>query len=416
MFDERRQTAFYYQHDPSRPASSLSDNGITAIVEDRAGRFWVGTANGLNRFDPQTGTFRQYTHNPDDSNSLSHSYISRLHEGHNRALWIGTNDGLNKLVLETDEKTGKERATITRYYPDSVSPNTTSDNWISAIYEDRHNIVWIGTREGLTEFDQNTGALTNYRHAAADPHSLSYNNVWSIYEDSSGVLWVGTADLLDKLDRASKAFEHFDPFTESPGYGVGGLLEDAPGNLWFYTSRGLATFHRQTGSFRHYDVLDGLQSNTFTRNAHHKSRRGEMFYGGKNGFNVFFPEEIQDNPYVPPVVFTNFRLLNQPIPPQNGNVPLSITIGWSPNGTDGKPILQKSISETKEIVLAYQDNSFSIEFSALDFIAPTTTACGTNKALCSKSSSRRRRGEPGGRTRFMLAPSAACFMAFAAMI
>jgi hypothetical protein len=93
-------------------------------------------------------------------------------------------------------------------------------------------------------------------------------------------------------------------------------------------------------------VRDGLQSREFNGGAHYKSRSGEFFFGGINGFNAFFPREIRDNTYIPPVVLTAFSKLNREV------------------------IFDKPISEVKEIQLSHSDYVFAFEFAALDYTAP----------------------------------------------
>lgn len=133
---------------------------------------------------------------------------------------------------------------------------------------------------------------------------------------------------------------------------IHGILEDNDGNLWLSTHKGLSKFDPINETFRNYDVNDGLQSNEFNGGAYFKSpRTGEMFFGGVNGFNSFFPENIIDNSYVPPIVITDFQLSNKSIP--TGKLPLT-----------------KAITETEEIMLSYQDRVFSFEFAALHFACP----------------------------------------------
>jgi len=112
-------------------------------------------------------------------------------------------------------------------------------------------------------------------------------------------------------------------------------------------------FDPQTDSFRNYTKIDGLQSNTFyPYSAYSKSMSGQMFFGGPNGFNAFYPDQIVDNPHPPPVLITDFQLANKPVP-----------IG-------AESVLQKSILKTDEIVLSYQDRVLSFEIAVLNYQAP----------------------------------------------
>ena len=132
-----------------------------------------------------------------------------------------------------------------------------------------------------------------------------------------------------------------------------GILEDKKGRLWLSTANGLSRFDPQTDSFRNYTESDGLQSNTFyPYSAYSKSMSGQMFFGGPNGFNAFYPDQIVDNPHPPPVLITDFQLANQPVP-----------IG-------GDSVLKKSILETDKLVLSYRDRVFSFEFAVLNYRAP----------------------------------------------
>jgi signal transduction histidine kinase/CheY-like chemotaxis protein len=158
---------------------------------------------------------------------------------------------------------------------------------------------------------------------------------------------------IDKFDRQNDLFTHYTTKNGLPSDSIWGILEDEQGRLWLSTANGLSRFDPRTESFRNYTVNDGLQSNTFHYySAYSKSRSGEMFFGGPNGFSAFYPDQIVDNPYPPPVLITDFQLANKPVP----------------IGADS--ILQKSILETDKLVLSYRDRVFSFEFAALNYRAP----------------------------------------------
>jgi PAS domain S-box-containing protein len=144
----------------------------------------------------------------------------------------------------------------------------------------------------------------------------------------------------------------FTRYTENQGLrssGIMGILEDKAGRLWLSTKQGISQFDPRTETFRNYDVSDGLQGDEFTTGACLEGINGEMFFGGSKGLNMFFPENIRDNPYVPPVVITSFKLFNKPVP-----------IG-------AQSVLTKAISYIDCLTLAYQDNVFTFEFAALSY-------------------------------------------------
>ena len=182
---------------------------------------------------------------------------------------------------------------------------------------------------------------------------MGNNAVVTIYEDQTGTFWIGTLGGVDKFDRRNGQFTHYTSKDGLSSDTVYGILGDEQGRLWLSTANGLSRFDPRTESFRNYDVSDGLQSNSFLYySAYAKSRSGEMFFGGSNGFNAFYPDQIVDNPHPPPVLITDFQLANKPVP----------------IGADS--VLQKSILETDNLVLSYRDRVFSFELAVLNYRAP----------------------------------------------
>jgi signal transduction histidine kinase/CheY-like chemotaxis protein/streptogramin lyase len=259
---------------------------------------------------------------------------------------------LNRFDRETEQ--------FTRYQHDPADPGTLSHNQVTTIYEDRSGVLWIGTMGGLNKFDRQTEQFTHYQHDPDDPNSLAVNAVFSLYEDRRGRFWIGTmGGGLDKLDRENDQFIHYTVKNGLSSNTVWGILEEdaspdeEDGNLWLSTTWGLSRFNPQTETFRNYDVSDGLQSNSFLPvSAYLKSNSGEMFFGGANGFNAFYPEQIVDNRQISPIVITDFQLANKPVPIGGGSV------------------LQESIIETDHLVLSYLDRVFSFEFAVLNYRAP----------------------------------------------
>ncbi len=327
-----------YQNNPG-DSSSLSNNDIRAILEDRNGNLWIGTEyGGLNRFNPHTEIFFHYQHDDSDPGSLSSDRVFAIYEDHLGRLWIGTQEGgLNLLDQDTE--------TFTSYRHDENDPFSLSNNDIRAIYEDHTGILWIGTLGGVNLFDEQTNRFTNYQHDPGNPLSLSSDFVASIFKDSEGTIWIGTfGGGLNRFDRVAQSFTHFTEKDGLPDNTVYGILEGSDGTLWLSTNKGLSNFDPRRESFRNYSISDGLQGNQFNPGAFFQSRNGELFFGGTQGFNAFFPEQVTDNPIPPPVVITAFEIFNQPI--------------------------QTDLPANETIQLSYRDSYISFEFAALDYNAP----------------------------------------------
>ncbi len=347
-FDRQTERFTQYLHGPSDPIN-LSNDNLTAVYEDRQGLIWIGTRGmGLIKFDPDTERTAIYSYDDTKPHSLSHDSVVNIYEDRTGTLWIGTyGGGLNALDRETEQ--------FTRYQHDPADPHTLSNNVVLSVSEDRAGTLWVGTiGGGLNKFNRETGEFTHYLHDPSDPNSLSNDAVMSIYEDRTGTLWIGTARGLNKFDRQNNRFSsHY-----TTNYGLSndticGILEDEKGELWLSTQKGLSRFDPRKESFRNYTVSDGLQSDTFfLYSAPSKSRSGEMFFGGSNGFNAFYPNEIVDNLTPPPVLITDFQLSNKPVP----------------IGADS--VLKKSILDINNLVLSYRDRVFSFEFVALNYRAP----------------------------------------------
>ncbi|MBL0712715.1 MAG: response regulator, partial [Desulfosarcina sp.] len=345
--DRQTESFTHYLNKPTDPVN-LSKDSITVIYRDGQGLIWIGTkGTGLIKYDPDTGDATRYMFDENDPHSLSHNSVVSICEDRTGILWIGTyGGGLNAFDRDTE--------LFTHYQHDKADPNSLSDNVATKIFEDQMGVMWVGTlTAGLNKFDRQTGTFTRYRQDVTDPRSLASDTVDTIYEDQAGNLWIGTGGGLDKFDRRNgRVSRNYSMKDGLPSDTIIAILEDEQGRLWLHTHKGLVRFDLRTESIRIYTVSDGLQSDSIHfYAAYSQSPSGEMFFGGPNGFNAFYPEKITDNLAPPSVLITDFQLANKPVP----------------IGDDS--VLQKSILETDELVLSYLDNVFSFEFAALNYRA-----------------------------------------------
>lgn len=350
-FDREKDLFTHYKHNSYDPFS-INDNRVFAICEDSTGVLWVGTnGKGLNGFDRKYEIFVHFTHDPKNPHSLSDNRIRDMLIDRAGYLWIATNGGgINKFNLETEK--------FTRYQNNPQDSFSIKSDRTYCIYEDRAGDLWIGTfGGGLNKFDRKTERFTHYMTDTNNVNSISKDFVLAVYEDSKGYLWIGTVGGgLNKFDRPKGTFTRFTTKDGLPDNLIYDILEDSTGNLWMSTNRGLSKFNPETGKFKNYDIRDGLQSNEFNTGTGHKNKRGEMFFGGVNGFNIFHPDSIKNNIYIPSIVITEFQIFNTPVP-----------VGKM---TDGRSVLSKPITETKSLTLSYKDNVITFGFAALHFVYP----------------------------------------------
>ena len=315
---------------------------VAGIYKDARGYLWLGGwGSGLDRFDERTGQFKHYGHKPDDSNSLISDSVNTIYGDRDGHIWVGQLYGLSRLDPITEQ--------FTNYRLDPSNP-TWNGSSVYSIYQDRSGTVWLGTAGGaLVRIDDKTETLVNNPPDSRQSHKLNGGAITAIHEDRAGAMWVGAWDGLYRYNRENGTFIRY---TENQGLsssGIMGILEDKTGRLWLSTKHGISRFDPQTEAFRNYDVSDGLQGDEFSAGACAQGLDGEMFFGGGNGFNAFFPENVRDNPYVPPIVITSFKIFNKPVP-----------IGT-------KSLLTKAISYINGLTLSYRENVFSFEFAALSY-------------------------------------------------
>jgi signal transduction histidine kinase/ligand-binding sensor domain-containing protein/DNA-binding response OmpR family regulator len=345
--DRKTNKYTHYVHDPS-DSKSLSSNSVISLELDSHGDLWVGTwEGGLNRLDKKTGIFHRYYNDPNDPKSIGSNYVFSIFEDSAGKLWVSAfYEGLDLYDRATDS--------FIHYKRDVSNPRAIGHNRVFTMFEDSKKNMWIGTEGGglihMEKDERDQPIFTSYRYNPNDPTSLSSNLINAIYEDTRHNLWIGTWAGLNKFDYQTKTFKAFrkeDGLADNVVYGI---IEDGDGNFWVSTNQGISKFDPVNNHVENYNTADGLQAQEFIRGSFLKSKSGEFFFGGVNGFNSFYPNEITDNPNIPPVYITNFWIYNDLVKPGLADSPLAL-----------------NITETDEIILPYTQNEFTFEFAALNY-------------------------------------------------
>ena len=259
----------------SNDSNSISNNFITALTEDSKGNIWVGTNGGLNCYNREKDIFSHYKH--DSGNSISGDLISCITEDHEGNLWIGTTKtGLDVLNTKTKVFTHQSPA----------------DDKISAVYEDAARNIWIGSYGGgLLLYNRQQHSFTKFTYNAANPYSISNNKVFRIFGDSKNRLWIGTdgggLNLFDYSTKNFRRYQHNPRNSNSlPADAVYSIGEDDKGDLWIGTENGgLSIFSPSTGAFNNYlhDDMDNYSLSNNSLYTTYKDRKGNMWIGTFSG-------------------------------------------------------------------------------------------------------------------------------------
>ena len=330
-----------YRRTPDQ-SNGISDNHIRSITEDKLGNIWIGTySGGLNRIDRAGQKVETFYNEPGNSNSLSANQVLDIYVESEKEIWVATfGGGLNKLTFAENTSGVPE---FKSYKNDPSDRHSLSDDRVYCILKDSKENFWIGTYGGgLNKFDSEKGIFEVVSLDTQSSQSAFNDKILSLHESSNGMLWIGTSgNGLNQFDPTANSVINFSLAQGLTSSVVYGILEDSNSNLWLSTDDGIFLFNSSTEKFAQFGIEDGVQSLEFSGGAYFKDSNGIMYFGGINGLNYFNPDSITINQYVPPVVISNIKVMDVRV-----------------NG------------EPDELILSYDQNFISIEFSALDFSMP----------------------------------------------
>lgn len=379
------QYKFHLQRHNPFQTQSLSNGYIRGITEDLQGNIWVGTQfGGLNMLDRTTGSWKHFRYDSTRSGSISSDHIRGVYTDRKGILWIAVRGGLLCTFDPKHPERGFKQQTFikARVYAESFFEDRSGYLWIATstsvpllyrlspdrthveelhsqrnfplavangqhITQDRQGRIWIAGMNGLVRYDSATNTTKHFQPKTGDSTALAHPYVTYVTETRSGDIWIATkGGGICRFIPETESFATISVRDGLPHDNCYGILEDNAGNLWISTDNGLCAFSPQTQTMRKFGVEDGLQSNEFNRLAVFRSKRGEMFFGGVDGLNSFFPFNIRPNPIPPKPAFLTMRTLT---------------------GT----ILAKNItlSNIQRVEIPPQ-SSIALQFAALEFTTP----------------------------------------------
>ncbi len=280
----------------------LKSNRIFSFSEDSKGRIWIGTfIKGLHYFDNKSNTFVHCDTEPFVKNGLDNAFIRKVFVDSDNVLWVGTILGLYQVNIK--DETGFKVTKMRDAMFGGINKNN-SIQIILSIYESNDKTIWIGTdTQGLFSYNKKSKTFSNYD----DFPGFTEKSIRAIISDNNGALWVSGGSGLTKLDLKNQKSVNF-------------------------------------------NKDDGLIDNDFNNNAVYKDGNGELYFGSYEGVNYFNPNEIKKAEKAPRLYFSDFKLFNRSVKPNE----------------DGSP-LSKVISQTKEITLNYTQSVFTIEYVGINY-------------------------------------------------
>jgi ligand-binding sensor domain-containing protein/serine phosphatase RsbU (regulator of sigma subunit) len=318
----------------------ISSNKVSVIFEDSKGNIYLGTGKGVMLYGRENENFENLSEKitPCSCDTFMNSEVYDILEDSLEILWFATSSGLYSLKAARQKplhhhKLGEKRETGILI---PVFALETADN----------NHLWIGTGNGLILYNTETGNPEKYTSGPANQElRLTSNSVFSLYKDLNNILWVGTEGGLTMIIQPSLTIKNFNIKIGPSKRFIYSIVEDNRNNLWLATDKGIIKFNKNDENLRLYDEPEGLIVSEFIERSYFKTAYGEIFLGGIQGFCSFYPDSLIMNLHVPMIEITKIKYINS-------NLIYSI------------------YKENFDSVMLPKCNYFTIEFSALDFVAP----------------------------------------------
>lgn len=357
--------------------TDAADNFILSFCEDKTGNLWIGTDGaGLKYWNRKTNSFQEYRRKPSVPGAVSSNFITNIFCDENDHTWVSTWFGG---VSRFDPATKQFKQY--RLFNDKTGEN---ENNVWFLYQDKYKKLWASAtndgslyyydpaKDGFVLFDdaiQNLQCMSedskgdlwggNYAELIRIDRTTKKHKVYpvgytirSIHEDALHNFWIGTQEGgLLLFDRNTGKYEQFTTNEGLPNNTVLRMLEDKNGNLWLSTYNGLSRFDVKAKTFRNYSRLDGLQNNQFSFNAAVALRNGEFVFGGINGFNVFYPDSVRDEPVSPGIFLTGLTIDSKPA----AEVPAYITLRENENIRRVQMPYDRAVLSLDFLALAYSD-------------------------------------------------------------
>lgn len=281
--------------------NSISGNSITDIKEDKNGDMWIGTTTGLNKIDRKTNEITQYLPNKNGCN-ISNYRIREILIGEDGNVLVATDDGLNKYDKDNDN--------FIRIYNSNNEEKSLTNQMVNTIVEDENGYYWVGTKEGLNQINKNTNEIIKHYSNKDDKNSITSNHVYKLYVDNLGFLWVGTYyGYLSKIDlNNGEVTRYTNENTNIKGGWIKDILRDSRGTVWIGTEMGFSRLDEENNSLSTYKSKSYDQSSIISNDILGicEDKSGTIWIATLEGISLFNPDNEFNNYKNDPVNSNSF--------------------------------------------------------------------------------------------------------------
>jgi ligand-binding sensor domain-containing protein/signal transduction histidine kinase len=324
--------------DPLRPESALQKNRIWALLATGPDTIFLGTDRGLYRAKADGSALQRVQVAGRAADATVRALLR-----HGNKLFLGTNDGLWQYVLSGNQP-------VAPFRPEGAEQ--ISDPRITSMLQGPDGSIWIGTRNGLNQYDPISHQVRKFMPNADNPKDLAPGLIASLLFDRRSHLWVATlGGGINVLEREGKQaqFRRISTSQGLPNDSVNCLMADGIGNIWASTDNGIARIEPEQLTIRTIQPADGAVHNNYWSSACDITSQGELVFGANGGLTIIRPNLLRKWTYRPPLVITDIKVGGQALPASRFN---------------------QAGETNKSVQIPSNANSLQVEFSALDFSAP----------------------------------------------
>ena len=312
-----KKTGLFQHYKPSGSGKDISYPNIHGLLA-KGDELWIGTfEHGLDIMNLKTGKVIKHLPGNNNAQFPKSIFIVVIYHTRKGEIFIGTRQGLYRFN-ETNNTF------------DNI-PEIPFNSFIHSITEDKNGTLWIGTLgNGLYYYNKDTNKSGNFLYELRNKNGLNSNSVTTIFESTNGDLWIGTeGGGLSQFNPSDSTFKSYTIKDGFPGNTIFKILEDSKENLWITTSKGLVSFDPRQKKITVYTTASGLLTNQFNYNSGYKDSTGRMYFGSAKGLISFKPESFVTNTFIPPVFITGLYINDIELSVNSDDSPLQNSISYT---------------------------------------------------------------------------------------